>query len=86
MTVKAKKKVEDGTIEEILGDITSYEDIESCLFVSTSKSGGATIMSYDGNLSYSRDTLKQALIDYGKFEREYFDTEYFDEYSRLDWA
>lgn len=58
-----KKKPEDATIEEILWDMTNYEDIDSVLIISATENKGALVMEYDGYTNASAATLKEALVE-----------------------
>ncbi len=80
-----KKKPEDATIEEIIFDMSSCEDIESLLLVGPAGfnlEDGFIVMEYDGAKETEGYTLKEAFISFFRTSRkgQTFETDL------LDWS
>lgn len=65
---KILKRPETATAEELLKDLTSYEDLDSALIVTTTRDGGVFIMPYEfsGHASGEGKTFKEALLNFGR--------------------
>lgn len=65
---KTLRNPETATAEELLKDLTSYEDLDSALVVTTTGSGGVFIIPYNGG-DYAMaigKTFKEALLNFGR--------------------
>lgn len=82
------KKADDGTIEEILCDLTHYEDRDTSLTIMSTESGGVFVMPWDGtyDLMFEGDTLKEALLKLGRASIKKYPWILEDEYLKLDWS
>jgi hypothetical protein len=80
-----KKKATECTAEELLKDLTSYEDPDTSLVVSTTETGGVFIMLLDGipNSVFTGDTFKIALLRLGVAMIERYP--WTEEDSEIDW-
>lgn len=61
-----KKHYSEATVEELLFDISSYEDPDSMLLIAPLVDGGVCVMSYAGEGSVMAPTLREALIKYNR--------------------
>lgn len=60
------KKVKDATVEELINDLTHWEDYDMCIVMNSTEDGGIHLEQYDSWRSYViGKTLKEALIAYG---------------------
>jgi hypothetical protein len=65
-----KKKASDATIEELISDLTHYEDPDTALSIATTSDGGVSLMRVDGNFFVKGDTLHEALVAFGRIKFE----------------
>lgn len=77
-----KKKAKDATIEELIADVTHWEDIDTSIIIISGDEDGTSVevMNYDGRRNASGATLKEALIAYGKEKHKGF-----SEYAEFDY-
>jgi hypothetical protein len=81
---------EEGTIEQILSDITSGEDPDASVVVWADSTGGARVVGYDmcSDIYVSdKKTLKEALIEFGRrmYEKHPPFDEFDEERYKFDW-
>ena len=89
-------KFNDATVEQLIADLTIYEDMSTSLVIMTaSDEGGISIFDYEGRYEVEAMTLKEALIDYARasgmkessIEVQKECLEYGDEmYYKIDWS
>lgn len=80
-----KKKAQDATGEEIICDLTHWEDPDTVISLCGTKDGGVYLQGFDDWQGYGAGpTMKDALLDFAKrrLSDKYFEPEYQD----LDWS
>jgi len=81
-----KKKVSEATAEEILADVTSFEDMDASIIVSSTKDGGVSAMDYEGRDEVSASTFRDVLLAFDMYSRKRFNNPvWWDENRSLDW-
>jgi hypothetical protein len=79
------KTPQEATIEEMLEDLTCYEDPDSYLVIATTFDGGVQIGNVDSWAFVTARTLREALAEYSK---DFFDDRDYDGEigsPRIDW-
>ena len=80
-----KKKPEDCTVEELLADLTHWEEPDSDLMIRTTENGGVQVCEFDGSVWAEAGTLKEALVKFGKKWHLEWEHYYADELRSVDW-
>jgi hypothetical protein len=80
-----RKKIKDATIEEMIADLTNWEDPDTVMQVCATETGGVHIGAFDDWRGWvAEPTFREALIAYGKKYHE--EGIYYDEdYPKIDW-
>ena len=81
-----KKKPEDATIEEIINDLSYYEDPDQLLYLGGSENGGVAISSIDFTLWAENKSLDAAIRDFARKSITPEDYERWGEHYKLDWS
>ncbi len=61
-----KDRVEESTVEAIFADLCYWEDMNTALMIIPTENGGIQVINYNGNREAQGDTLKEALINFGR--------------------
>lgn len=88
--MEPKKKLCYATIEEMIADICSCEDIDSALIIAPEcewDGGGVAVMGYDfyDGINTTGKTLREALVEFGKEAKKRWPPDPDYDYDKLDW-
>jgi hypothetical protein len=82
--MNSKKKVADASLEEILSDISNWEDPDQTIMMSPTKDGGVFMSDYEVFREVQANTIREAFIQYGKKMIARYEDQH--EFFKLDWS